>query len=563
MASVDDGGNVGIKAQPVRLWQDSGESFMKKGKTLHSPTGVYKSTALVKWRYLPLLALVILSLVIAVMRLHTYEEPVERDIGNHAVIGHEILQGRRLYSDLWDSKPPAVFVTYAVADALVGYGPGSVYFVGVAAAIITLCGAYWAGSAHGGVSGGLWAAAFWAFVCSDLWLWANQPNTEVGMNACLVWAFALIVRADTGKLQAWRWLVIGVLFAIATLYKPVAIIFAAFLSGFYLLVNVRLSNERKMAFFQVCLAAAGGAAVWAAVFAYFAVTDRFAVFYDTIFEYGRWYAKSRGTTIFQNIHKGFTEKLFTRHMKSTPVLFVFAVAGIILGLSTGSRRNWLLLLGFLISAPFAVALPGRFYGHYYQLWLCPLVVGAGWALATIGPKGNKRVALARIAIGIAGLIILLACVLPQYKFSADEWSVRKQGPQYIYSKQVAFEVDKLLMPDETFYVLGITPEMYFWAKRRPPTGVIWSTDMVENPLAEQHTSRALEDLEREQPEILVLNMLYAQVPRDHPVVEWAGKNYIPLPGNPDRGLLRRGERQLFLFRIFVRRGGKLASRLGL
>jgi len=105
------------------------------------------------------------------MRLHTYEEPVERDIGNHAVIGHEILHGRKLYSDLWDSKPPAIFVTYAVADVLVGYGPGSVYLIGVVAAIITLLGVYWAGSAvgrpveaYGGVPGGLWAAAFWAFM---------------------------------------------------------------------------------------------------------------------------------------------------------------------------------------------------------------------------------------------------------------------------------------------------------------------------------------------------------------------------------------------------------------
>jgi len=496
------------------------------------------------------------------MRLYTFDEPVERDIGNHAVIGHEILQGRKLYSDLWDSKPPAIFVTYAAADALVGYGPVSVYFVGVAAAIITLLGAYWAGSAHGGIPGGLWAAAFWTFICSDLWLWANQPNTEVGMNACLVWAFALIVRANTKKLQIWRWLVVGGLFAIATLYKPVAITFAAFLSCFYLLVNIR-SSDRKTAFFQICLTAAAGAAVWGAVFAYFAATDRFTIFYDTIFKYGRWYAKSRGSNIFENIRKGFSyEKLFSRYMKSTPVLVIFTVAGIILGLWKGSRRHWLLLLGFFLAAPFAVALPGRFYGHYYQLWLGPLVVGTGWVLTTIGPRGKISLTLARGIIGAVGLILLLSIVLPQYKFSADQWSVYKQGPQYIFSKQVAIEVDKLLEPDETFYVLGITPEMYFWSKRRPPTGVIWSTDMVNNPLAEKHTARALEDLEREKPEICVINMLYAQVPPDHPLLTWIEKWYRPLPENPDRGLMRFPGKQRFLFRILIRRGGKVVSRPG-
>jgi len=41
------------------------------------------------------------------------------------------------------------------------------------------------------------------------------------------------------------------------------------------------------------------------------------------------------------------------------------------------------------------------------------------------------------------------------------------------------------------------------------------------------------------------------------VVEWAQKQYIPLPGNPDRGVLYG---QPF-FRIFIRRDGKLAARL--
>ena len=532
---------------------------MRRRKSPHPPSSSSSSISKVKAHW-PLLILVILSSFIAIMRLHTYEEPVERDIGNHAVIGHEILHGRKLYSDLWDSKPPAIFVTYAVADAVVGYGPGSVYFIGVLFAIITLLGAYWVGSAYGGLGGGLWAAAFWTFICSDLWLWANQPNTEVGMNACLVWAFALIVRADIKKLQPWRWLAIGGLFAVATLYKPVAITFAALISFFYLLVNIRHKSDRKIAFLQICLVAAAGAAIWGAVFGYFAATERFTVFYDTIFRYGKWYTRSRGTSMLENILKGFgSEQLFPlRHMRSTIPLVIFTAAGIILGLWNGSRRNWLLLLGFVIASPFAVALPGRFYGHYYQLWLGPLVVGTGWALSTLGPKGKPGMIFARNIVGAVGLIILLSLVLPQYKFSADEWSARKQGPQYIYSKQVAKEVDKLLEPNETFYVLGITPEMYFWAKRRPPTGVIWSTDMSDNPLAEEHTERAIEDLNREMPEILVFNLLYHQLPIDHAMIKWVQERYIPLPGNPDRGLYKKK----FLFYICIRRDGRLANRLG-
>jgi hypothetical protein len=149
-------------------------------------------------------------------------------------------------------------------------------------------------------------------------------------------------------------------------------------------------------------------------------------------------------------------------------------------------------------------------------------------------------------------------VLPQYRYTPDEWSAYKQGPQYIIAKGVAEEINSLLAPGETLYVLGINPGFYFWTQRRPPTGVIWSTDLANNPLAEEHTKRALADLEREKPEVFVINRLHAQVPPDHPVIKWAQDQYVPLPGNPDRGVLYGRP----FFRIFVRRGGRLAARLG-
>jgi len=539
--------------------------------------------------------LIALAVFIALLRLHTYNEPFERDITSHAVIAHEMLAGRALYCDLWDSKPPAIFVTYALADALVGYGPGEVYFIGVVAAIITLLGCYWAGAAYGGVAGGLWAAAFWAIICNDLWLWANQPNIEVPMNACFVWAFALMLtegrrqetedrRQETGdrsqktalskaegfsilnsQFSILKWLAIGGLFALATLYKTVAVTFPAFLGLFYLLSFLRDRQRLRLALLQVCIVAAVGVAAWAAVFAYFTATGRLGIFYDTIFKYAGYYAQSRGGNFLTNILAGLKYEFFARAMKSTLVLIVLTAAGTIYALAKGPRRPWLLLVGFLIAAYFAVALPGRYYNHYYQLWLVPLVVGAAWAVSTRNSKlkaapsaveGTQNLKL-KLAAGAVGLIILLCFVLPEYRFSADEWSANKQGPQYIISKSVTKEVDALLAPQETLYVLGINPEFYFWSGRRPPTGVIWSTDLANNPLAQEHTSRTLADLEREKPEIFVINRLHAQVPPDHPVVEWAQKQYVPLPGNPDRGFLYG---QPF-FRIFIRRDGKLAARL--
>jgi hypothetical protein len=48
--------------------------------------------------------LLLLTIVIAAMRLHTYNEPIERDLGIYAVFGHEMLQGRPLYTDLFNNS---------------------------------------------------------------------------------------------------------------------------------------------------------------------------------------------------------------------------------------------------------------------------------------------------------------------------------------------------------------------------------------------------------------------------------------------------------------------------
>ena len=46
----------------------------------------------------------------------TRKEPLERDMPAYAMIGHEVLHGRQLYSDIFDQKPPAIYTTYALSE---------------------------------------------------------------------------------------------------------------------------------------------------------------------------------------------------------------------------------------------------------------------------------------------------------------------------------------------------------------------------------------------------------------------------------------------------------------
>ena len=149
-------------------------------------------------------ALIGLAALIFVLRLHTYNEPLERDLTTYAVVAHELLGGRALYSDLWDHKPPAIHVTYAVGELVAGYGRDSIFFLSVTASVLIMLACYRAGSVMGGgTAGGLIAATLWALVSGDLALEANQPNTEIFINVFLTAAFAIFLRTEKRSL-GWR-----------------------------------------------------------------------------------------------------------------------------------------------------------------------------------------------------------------------------------------------------------------------------------------------------------------------------------------------------------------------
>src|ERR1051326_2713677 len=157
-------------------------------------------------------------------RLHTYEEPLERDIAIYAVIGNGLLNGKSLYVDLWDHKPPAIYATYAAAEAIAGYGRDTIFLLNVTTAIAAMVACYFAGRAGGGRTGGIVAALLWSLASGDVALQGNQPNTELFLNALLAAGFALIASRGQRNSGISAILSAGVILGIASLFKPVVVV---------------------------------------------------------------------------------------------------------------------------------------------------------------------------------------------------------------------------------------------------------------------------------------------------------------------------------------------------
>jgi 4-amino-4-deoxy-L-arabinose transferase-like glycosyltransferase len=78
-------------------------------------------------RYWPWLAIFIVILSAAVIRIHLLEVPLERDEGEYAYAGQLMLQGVPPYDQVYNMKMPGIYVAYALIMAVFGQTHSSIH----------------------------------------------------------------------------------------------------------------------------------------------------------------------------------------------------------------------------------------------------------------------------------------------------------------------------------------------------------------------------------------------------------------------------------------------------
>jgi hypothetical protein len=491
------------------------------------------------------LALVAACGVILLERLHTFAEPFDRDVATYAVIAREMRHGRDLYTDLWDNKPPLLYGVYGLAQVLAGDGPGSVFLIGVTCALVTAAALYHAGTGGGDGSPGtgVAAAAFWTLVSADLPLEANQPNIEALLNASFAVAFAALLRAGPRVLTK-PIVSAGAALAAATLFKPVAAPVVLALALAHVLLPPG-ETPRRRAIAQAALVLGLVAAACLAVAAYYLVVGRWAAFWQTIWLHNRHYSGSPLANVREGLRPG---RLFSPVLRHALPLAVAAAPGALLALTRRPSRPGLLLGAWLLAVPVVVSAPGKFYPHYYQLWLPPLCLAAAWSLASVARRTRRPVAVA----GVAAATTLAVRGLEQraaFALDADGWSSAKYGDVFLRSRDVARDVESMIGPQETFFQWGNEPELYLYTRRPPPTGVLWAQYMQYGPLRISLRTRALQQLSVMDPELIVFSR--DQPPPTGALGRWFQERYAPHPLTHRRAG----------FSFWVRRGGRLERRL--
>jgi hypothetical protein len=479
------------------------------------------------WQFLLLLALLV---VVAAMRVHTYAEPLERDLGTYAWMGHLWFQGRPLYTDLIEIKPPLPFLLYGVVELVTGLGQAQAYVLGVLASWTTLLGLFWLGAR--GLRRpwlGLTAALFWVLLGSDLYLQANQPNTEVFINAFMVCGLALLWRLPADRLRLGACVSIGVLFACATLCKTVAFApVAALLAAKCIFTG---SGARGRVCAQAALVLGAIVLTWGAVLALLAVQGSLDSALQILFVYPREYAQLSGGSITTNLLVGFEwAQLLPDFFTAQGWLAALCIVVLLAQLLGAARARAGVMLAWACGTFVAVALPGHFFPHYYQLWLPWLA----FALALVVEQASH---LTRSAGGKTQALLVVACTAawcviwlwPQYRQSAFEWSATKYGSQFIDAGTLGQELRNRLRSDQRLFVYGVFPNIYTAAGREPFSGIVslWMIlPQIGGSLSGPLAQRLVGELGHTPPDIVVIDaQTWALSEPGQPVRDWIASHY--------------------------------------
>lgn len=448
-----------------------------------------------KLRYWALGAVVLLAILVRLPFLETGR--LDGDEAVYAQSAVSLLEGGLPYRDVWDHKPPGVYVTYAVAFAIFGQ---SAIAIGIIAALFTSATVLvvFALSRHlFGTGAGYCSAVAMALFSGSQLIEANGANIEIFMALPL--SAMLLVSILAGEKESKKLALLGgVLGGIAFDFKAVAAItmLAVPIYWFWLSARQRQAGwPRRMGMLAVF--GSGFCLVQVGVGSYFAVNGALRDLLDQVFLANFTYV---GGAVGQgNIIKLFLLGLLKAGVALLP-LWVAAGISLIVVLRTRNKEHG--IIGIAVVFSLAGALVGlKGYGHYFYQPLPFLAVATGSILTLAYSKRHSRLASwlplsparALFAVLAIGMLVSFGAELTFY-FVHPPLSVENR------LRQATEYVELNTSPDDTIFVWGSEPTIYFFSRRASPTRYFYMWLAAITPSGRKEI---MEDLERQKPRLVL------------------------------------------------------------
>jgi hypothetical protein len=450
-----------------------------------------------------------------------------RDQGIYAVVAEGVVGGRMPYRDVWDFKPPGIYLVYALAHALFGksmLAPRVLEVAGMLAMVLAMrrIGELCFGSRRvGSVSG-----ALACFIHAQLEFWHTGQPESFGGFATVVALWLALAEPPRGR-RAWLLVAQGLLWGVAFLMKPplggAAIVTAAYL--------VRRARDRgatwRPAFAEPAIVAAASLLPIALMAAWFVLRGAWPALSWTMFEFTPGYTAlgTEGRNAARAFYWAFEEAFFK--------FSALAPAGVLAALLIHTvhereREAVTLILGVIAMQLVGVTMQGKFFQYHYSasLQLIALLGGLGlyklWRRFLDG--GIPGIATFAALVAVLASMREAARDLPddfwdrsalrmRWLAGRGELASREAADERLsyvadYSlaanRRVAAAVARRAPPGAGAYVWGFEPVVYWLAERRPPTRFIYDVPQRASWQRDRSRSELMQALRAVPPAVVVV-----------------------------------------------------------
>ena len=333
-------------------------------------------------------------------------------------------RGQRLYVDVWEQRPPGIYLSYWAAFKIFGWTPAAIAWLDIICSAITTVTLYVLGRSLAGPLAGAASAAIYATMTMPAWMYRYggfipRSISEtfivmcVGLAACCGAAYSRS-RSTVAILG------FGLFAGAATIYKPnAAIYFPAILAWTFWLVRTNGPSNSSGLLKPVLLAIASAAIVPLLVLLWLWKIDVLAEAKIAVVDFNRWYV-SEGFN-FPAYARTFYDFVGYRLKTSPEPLWIAGVAGSFAMLWEIARRRRVaplpaLALAWGAAAVLVIVVNGmRLYYTYFVQALAPLSIVAAWWLTTWWKESRIQ------RVIVAGVLAVSAIVLVRENYAPKVW----------------------------------------------------------------------------------------------------------------------------------------------
>lgn len=443
------------------------------------------------------LLIILFTAVIGLSSLPVLTYPLGRDQGEFATIAQAILDGKTVYVDIWNPKPPAIFYVYSLFVDLFGNTARSVRLIDFAILPFMTYGLYWLGLTLSTRSVSILAVIAYGAYYFTNGFWSLSQNDGIAMLPMLYSLICMYLASNT-KLYHWLWaLSAGILAGVTFWFKyPFALLVLGIGLGM-----LPLQPSRGHFLKNLTALIIGGLIV--VVGGFWALESKGAL--DAFIESAQ--VTSSYTRESYNLDEFLHSPIWinareTRwaHWRILFVLTVLAIPQIWIFRHQRTPKMWWPIWGWWFGAWGVLLVQAKGSGYHWLPLLPPMVLLAAqswsqiadWLITQLSQTrynaylGDNPLLKVNSLVSVGVIFYLIWTIWsPSWDYmrgieSQNEYYQDFIGGEYSASEsqQVVNYLDERLVDGESLYIYGFRSEIYYLSGLRPATRFMFNFPLI-------------------------------------------------------------------------------------